>query len=126
MKARAVLASLGGAVLAACGGGGTTSVEQAFDMSALDVNREAQLVGAMFAAQGYIVVAPNYTGYAGSTLDYHPDLNAEAQAADMIDAWRAARRGFAQIGVAASARLSIFDGAAPGVDPAQGSFLPDR
>jgi len=84
-----------------------TSVEQAYDMSALESNREAQLVAAMFAAQGYIVVAPNYTGYAGSTLPYHPYLNAEAQADDMVDAWRAARRGFGQIGATASARLFI-------------------
>ena len=26
----------------------------------------------MFAAQGYIVVAPNYAGYDISTLGYHP------------------------------------------------------
>ncbi|HZX28918.1 MAG TPA: prolyl oligopeptidase family serine peptidase [Telluria sp.] len=84
-----------------------TSVARDFDMSALDANREAQLVAAMFAAQGYIVVAPNYTGYAGSTLGYHPYLNADAQADDMVDAWRAARRGLAQIGVAASDRLFI-------------------
>ena len=31
-------------------------------------------MAAVFAAQGYIVVAPNYAGYDGSTLDYHPYL----------------------------------------------------
>ncbi len=30
------------------------------------------MVAAMFAAQGYIVVAPNYAGYDKSTLSYHP------------------------------------------------------
>lgn len=48
-------------------------------------------VAAMYAAQGYIVVASNYAGYAGSGLDYHPYLNARQQSADMVDALRAAR-----------------------------------
>lgn len=52
----------------------------------------------MFAAQGYIVVAPNYLGYAGSSLDWHPYLNAEAQAVDMIDGLRAARRALQAAG----------------------------
>src|SRR5262245_12053668 len=45
----------------------------------------------MFAAEGYIVVAPNYVGYDTSTLDYHPYLNGEQQSNDMIDALMAAR-----------------------------------
>ncbi|UZD54792.1 alpha/beta hydrolase family protein [Caldimonas aquatica] len=53
---------------------------------------EAKLVMAMFAAQGYIVVAPNYLGYDRSSLTWHPYLNAEAQAIDMIDALRAAKK----------------------------------
>lgn len=48
-------------------------------------------VAAMYAAQGYIVVASNYAGYAGSDLPYHPYLNADQQSADMIDSLRAAR-----------------------------------
>ncbi|MDF3882837.1 alpha/beta hydrolase family protein [Cupriavidus basilensis] len=48
-------------------------------------------VAAMYAAQGYIVVASNYAGYAGSDLSYHPYLNADQQSADMIDSLRAAR-----------------------------------
>jgi pimeloyl-ACP methyl ester carboxylesterase len=46
---------------------------------------------ATYAAQGYIVVAPSYTGYFGSSLSYHPYLVAEAQASDMVDALRAAK-----------------------------------
>ncbi|HWP18507.1 MAG TPA: prolyl oligopeptidase family serine peptidase [Burkholderiaceae bacterium] len=53
---------------------------------------EAKLAMAMFAAQGYIVVAPNYLGYDRSSLTWHPYLNAENQAADMIDALRAAKK----------------------------------
>jgi hypothetical protein len=54
-------------------------------------NTEGALIAAMFAAQGYIVVAPNYAGYDSSTLTYHPYLNAEQQSQDMIDALTAAR-----------------------------------
>jgi acetyl esterase/lipase len=52
---------------------------------------ESALIAAMFAAQGYIVVAPNYAGYDSSTLPYHPYLNAVQQSTDMIDALTAAR-----------------------------------
>ena len=34
------------------------------------------MIAAMYAAQGFIVVAPNYAGYDISTLGYHPYLNA--------------------------------------------------
>ncbi|HTC51839.1 MAG TPA: prolyl oligopeptidase family serine peptidase [Steroidobacteraceae bacterium] len=54
-------------------------------------NSEGALIAAMFAAQGYIVVAPNYAGYDTSTLTYHPYLNADQQSKDMIDALTAAR-----------------------------------
>ncbi|MES2128463.1 MAG: prolyl oligopeptidase family serine peptidase [Pseudomonadota bacterium] len=84
-----------------------TTVEKTFDMTNLNAYNEARLVAAMFAAQGYIVVAPNYTGYAGSSLAYHPYLVADAQANDMADALRAARLSFAGIGANASARLFI-------------------
>ncbi len=35
-------------------------------------NAEGLLIAAAFAAQGYIVVAPNYAGYDTSSLTYHP------------------------------------------------------
>ena len=54
-------------------------------------NTEGVLIAAMFAAQGYIVVAPNYAGYDISTLGYHPYLNAEQQSGEMIDILAAAR-----------------------------------
>jgi acetyl esterase/lipase len=54
-------------------------------------NTEGATVAAMFAAQGYIVVAPNYAGYDISTLGYHPFLNAAQQSGEMIDALTAAR-----------------------------------
>jgi len=54
-------------------------------------NSEAALIAAVFAAQGYIVVAPNYLGYDISTLGYHPYLNGAENATDMMDALAAAR-----------------------------------
>ena len=52
---------------------------------------EALLLAALYAAQGYIVVAPNYAGYDASTLPYHPYMNASQQSKDMIDALAAAK-----------------------------------
>ena len=54
-------------------------------------NTEGALIAAMFAAQGYIVVAPNYAGYDISTLGYHPFLNAAQQSGEMMDVLQAAR-----------------------------------
>jgi poly(3-hydroxybutyrate) depolymerase len=54
-------------------------------------NTEGALIAAAFAAQGYIVVAPNYAGYDVSSLSYHPFLNGDQQSKDMIDALTAAR-----------------------------------
>lgn len=68
---------------------------------------EVRLIAAMFAAQGYIVVAPNYQGYEGSSLDYHPYLDEQLQGADMVDALRAARASFAAVGANPSTRLFV-------------------
>ena len=52
---------------------------------------ESLIIATIYAAQGYIVVAPNYAGYDTSTLTHHPYLNQQQNAADMIDALTAAR-----------------------------------
>jgi acetyl esterase/lipase len=65
-------------------------------------NTEGALIAAMFAAQGYIVVAPNYAGYNTSSLPYHPFLNGEQQSKDMIDALTAARTALPQTFAAAT------------------------
>jgi predicted esterase len=83
-----------------------TSVQKTTDMANL-ASTEPRLIAAMFAAQGYIVVAPNYVGYAGSTAGYHPYLDAQQQSADMIDALRAARSVFSSISAGASSRLML-------------------
>ena len=59
-------------------------------------NKEGVLIAAMFAAQGYIVVAPNYVGYDISN-NYHPYLNEVAQSNDMIDALTAARSALGHV-----------------------------
>ena len=68
---------------------------------------EAKLVAALFTAQGYIVVAPNYAGYEGSSLAYHPYLNAEQQSADMVDAMRAARSAMTMLKVRPGPQLFL-------------------
>jgi hypothetical protein len=67
-----------------------TTTERTFSMADLS-NDEALALAAVFASQGYIVVAPNYAGYDTSTLTYHPYLIAEQQSKDMMDALKAAR-----------------------------------
>lgn len=66
-------------------------------------NTEGALIAAMFAAQGYIVVAPNYAGYDSSTLGYHPFLNAAQQSGEMIDILAAARTALPQTSSSATA-----------------------
>jgi hypothetical protein len=55
-------------------------------------NGESALIAAEFAAQGFIVVAPNLVGYDASSSAYHPYLNAKQNAQDMTDALAAARK----------------------------------
>jgi poly(3-hydroxybutyrate) depolymerase len=70
-----------------------TSTDRNFDISDLLVQKNAEgiVLAALFASQGYIVVAPNYAGYDTSTLDYHPFINAAQQSGEMIDILSAAR-----------------------------------
>jgi pimeloyl-ACP methyl ester carboxylesterase len=73
-----------------------TTAEKAYNIAQIldtsnPANGESVLLAAMFAAHGYIVVAPNYAGYDTSPLSYHPYLHADQQSKDMIDALTAAR-----------------------------------
>ncbi|HJY37026.1 MAG TPA: prolyl oligopeptidase family serine peptidase, partial [Steroidobacteraceae bacterium] len=54
-------------------------------------NLEGLLAATMFTTQGYVLIAPNYTGYDISTLTYNPYLNADQESKDMVDALTAAR-----------------------------------
>lgn len=75
-----------------------TSEDKAFDLANTKTSAmgDTLLLMAAFATQGIIVIAPNMQGYEGSDQDYHPYLNAEAQAVDMIDALRAGKRAVQQ------------------------------
>ncbi len=70
---------------------------------------EALLLAALYAAQGYIVVAPNYAGYDASTLPYHPYVNGDQQSKDMIDALAAAKSALPNLlnPVSASSKLFV-------------------
>lgn len=71
---------------------------------------EAILIATFYAAQGYIVVAPNYAGYDSSDLSYHPYLNADQQSKDMIDGLTAAKKTLPTVfqpGTTASSKLFI-------------------
>jgi alpha/beta superfamily hydrolase len=67
-----------------------TTTDRAFNMANMQ-NAETLVLAALFASQGYIVVAPNYAGYDTSTLPYHPYLIADQESKDTIDALTAAR-----------------------------------
>lgn len=68
---------------------------------------EGTLLAAMYAAQGFIVVAPNYAGYDVSKLGYTPYLNADQSAKDMIDALTAARKAMPGVGGQDAGKLLI-------------------
>jgi len=79
-----------------------TATDKGYNLAAIAdttnaASTEAGLLAAMFAAQGYIVVAPNYAGYDTSPLPYHPFLNADQQSKEMIDALTAARKALGNI-----------------------------
>ncbi|MEO5671683.1 MAG: lipase family protein, partial [Ramlibacter sp.] len=70
---------------------------------------EGLTLAALFATHGYIVVAPNYAGYDSSPLGYHPFLNAQQEAAEMMDALTAAKAALPALTprVTASAKLFL-------------------
>jgi Prolyl oligopeptidase family len=79
-----------------------TATDRRYNLAAIAdptnaASSEAALLAAMFAAQGYIVVAPNYAGYDSSPLPYHPFLNADQQSKEMIDALAAARKAIGHV-----------------------------
>lgn len=59
---------------------------------------ETFMLTAMYAAQGYAVVATDYLGYAKSTFPYHPYLHADSEARTVLDSVRAARAAVATPG----------------------------
>jgi hypothetical protein len=80
-----------------------TAIDRTEDMSAISDPKNpaygsATRVALVFAAHGYVVVAPNYAGYDISTLPYHPYLDRTQQSQDAIDSLTAGRRRLRRIG----------------------------
>ncbi|MHB8812927.1 MAG: alpha/beta hydrolase family protein [Steroidobacteraceae bacterium] len=72
-----------------------------------NVNDEGVLLALVFAAQGYVVVAPNYAGYDTSSLSYHPYLVADQQSQDMMNALTAARSALSALGVSGGSKIFV-------------------
>jgi len=60
---------------------------------------------ALYAAQGYVVVAPNYVGFSNSSSPYHPYLDYDQQTRDVLDAIAAGRKVLARDDVALTGKL---------------------
>lgn len=68
---------------------------------------ETFLLAAMYAAQGYAVVATDYLGFAKSTYTYHPYLHADSEASTVIDSIRAARNAATGVGASLSGKVMV-------------------
>ena len=66
------------------------------------------LVGAVFAAIGYIVVMPDYIGYGDSTALMHPFVHAATLASATVDMNRAAQVFFKEPGISAVTNGQLF------------------
>ena len=74
---------------------------------------ETFLLAAMYAAQGYAVVATDYLGFAKSTFSYHPYLHADSEASTIIDSLRAVRNAAPTVGALLSGKV-MFTGYSQG------------
>jgi pimeloyl-ACP methyl ester carboxylesterase len=68
---------------------------------------ETFLLAAIYAAQGYAVVATDYLGYAKSNYSYHPYLHADSEASSVVDSIRAARAAAFGQGVSLSGKVML-------------------
>ena len=91
-----------------------TNADSDFDLSKIvadpdnAANNDGVLVLSMYAAQGYIVVAPNYVGYSeDSTLGYHPYLDKVQQSTEMVNALEHFRIHADTIGANTSSKLFV-------------------
>lgn len=74
---------------------------------------ETFLLAAMYAAQGYAVVATDYLGFAKSDYAYHPYLHADSEARTVLDSVRAARAAATTVGASLSGKV-MFTGYSQG------------
>ncbi len=68
---------------------------------------ETFLLAAVYAAQGYAVVATDYLGFAKSAYAYHPYLHADSEASSVIDSIRAARIAAKSNGAMLSGKVMV-------------------
>ncbi len=68
---------------------------------------ETGLLAAMYAGQGYAVVATDYLGFAKSSHSYHPYLHADSEATSVIDSIRAARNAVLTVGGSFSGKVML-------------------
>ena len=90
-----------------------TNITKSYNLAAItdptnQAYPEALPLAALYAAQGYVVVAPNYAGYDSSALAYHPYLNAAQQSKDMIDALSAAKAALPLLASPTTASSKLF------------------
>ena len=74
---------------------------------------ETFLLIAMYASQGYAVVATDYLGFAKSEYSFHPYLHADSEASSVIDSLRAARNAADKVGLSLSGKV-MFTGYSQG------------
>ena len=68
---------------------------------------ETFLLAAMYAGQGYAVVATDYLGFAKSNYSFHPYLHADSEATSVIDSIRAARNAVASQGASLNGKVML-------------------
>ena len=68
---------------------------------------ETLMLAAMYAAQGYAVVATDYLGFAKSEYPYHPYLHADSEASSVIDSIRAARKAATALSASLSGKVML-------------------
>jgi pimeloyl-ACP methyl ester carboxylesterase len=68
---------------------------------------ETGLLAAMYAGQGYAVVATDYLGFAKSNYSYHPYLHADSEATSVIDSIRAARNAASSQGGSLNGKVML-------------------
>ena len=68
---------------------------------------ETGLLAAMYAGQGYAVVATDYLGFAKSNYSFHPYLHAASEATSVIDSIRAARHAAVAMGGSLNGKVML-------------------
>jgi pimeloyl-ACP methyl ester carboxylesterase len=71
------------------------------------LDSETGLLAAMYAGQGYAVVATDYLGFAKSNYSYHPYLHADSAATSVIDSIRAARNAVSSQGGSLNGKVML-------------------